>query len=100
MLFSMTLWRHRRDARAVHEDDLPGAGLFLQEGRFQPFLVQGARGIGDAAFIDVSYPSRVAADMNVRFSHVPFVALARCMLALDEGHDGVSVNKEIGRAHV
>ena len=71
----MILWRHRRDARAVHEDDLPGAGLFFQEGRFQPFLVQGAGGIGDAAFIDVSYPRGVAADMNVRFE-----AAARALL--------------------
>jgi hypothetical protein len=41
------------DAGAVHEDDLPGASLFLQEGRFQPVLVHGAGSVRDAAFIDV-----------------------------------------------
>jgi len=78
-------------ARAVHEDELPGPCLFLEEGRFQPVLARGARGVGDAAFIDIGDPSGVAADVDVRFGHVPFIALARGMLCLDEGHDGVSV---------
>jgi hypothetical protein len=83
--------RRRGYAGAVHEDDLPGAGLFLEEGRFQPVLVHGAGSVGDAAFIDVGDPSGVAVDVDVRFGHVPFIALARGMLALDESHDGVSV---------
>ena len=83
--------RRRGDAGAVHEDDLPGAGLFLQEGRFQPVLVHGAGSVGDAASIDVGDPSGVAVDVDVRFGHVPFIALARGMLGLDESHDGISV---------
>jgi hypothetical protein len=81
----------RRYAGAVHKDDLSGAGLLPQEGRFQPVLVHGAGGVGDAAFIDLGDPRGVAADMHVQFSHVPFVALARCMQALDVSHDGVSI---------
>jgi hypothetical protein len=88
---SLVLLRRYGDAGAVHEDDLPDAGLFLQEGRFQPVLVHGAGSVGDAAFIDVGDPSGVAVDVNLRFGHVPFIALARGMLCLDEGHDGVSV---------
>ena len=64
---------------------------FLQEGRFQPLLVRCAGGIGDAAFIDVGNPSGVAADVDVRFRHVPFIMLARGMLGFDEGHDRVHV---------
>src|SRR5258708_11302601 len=79
------------DAGAVHEDDLPDACLFLQEGRFQPFLARGAGGVGDTAFIAVADPSYVAGALAVPFGYVPFIALARSMLGLDEGHDGVSV---------
>jgi peptide deformylase len=48
-------------------------------------------GVGDAAFIDVCNPSDFAADVDVRFGHVPFKALVRGMLGLDEDHDGFSV---------
>ncbi|MEA2542307.1 MAG: hypothetical protein QOH35_3673, partial [Acidobacteriaceae bacterium] len=34
----MVLLSRHGDAGAVHEDDLPGACLFLEEGRFQPSL--------------------------------------------------------------
>jgi hypothetical protein len=47
--------------------------------------------VSDAALIDVGNPCRVAADVDVGFRHVPFVTLAREVLGLDEGHDGVSV---------
>jgi hypothetical protein len=60
----------------VHEDDLPGAGLFLQKGRFQPVLVHGARSVGDAAFVNVGDPSCIAADVDVGFGHVFVGALA------------------------
>jgi hypothetical protein len=53
----IVLSRRRRRARAVHEEDLPEASLFLQDSRFQPLLVHGARGVRDAALIDVSDPS-------------------------------------------
>lgn len=80
-----------RDTGAVHEYDLPDARLFFQEGRFQPFLISGAGGVGDAAFIDVGNPSGVAADVDVGFGYVPLEALTRCMLSLDEGYDAVAV---------
>ena len=80
MSFVLVLLRRHRDAGAVHEDDLPGACLFLQEGRFQPVLVHSAGSVGDAAFIDVGDPSGVAADVDVRFGYVPFIALACGML--------------------
>jgi hypothetical protein len=79
MSFPLLPLRRYGDAGAVHEDDLPGPCLFLQEGRFQPVLVQGAGGVGDAAFIDVGDPSGIASDVDVRFGHVPFIALARGM---------------------
>jgi len=91
MSFAVVLLSRHRDAGAVHEDDLPGASLFLQEGRFQPVLVHSAGSVGDAAFIDVGDPSCVAADVDVWFGYVPFIALARGMLGLDDSHDGVSV---------
>jgi hypothetical protein len=77
MLFPGTLERHCSDARAVHEDDLPNACLFLEKGRFEPFLTQGAGGVGDAALIDVCNLSGFAADVDVGFSHVPLEAFAR-----------------------
>jgi hypothetical protein len=91
MSFAMVLSRRHGDTSAVHEDDLPGACLFLEESRLQPLLVYRAGGICDPALVDVGDPSGVAADVNVGFGHVPFVALAREVLGLDEGHDGVSV---------
>ena len=78
--FALGLWRRRRNAGAVHEHDLPGAFLFLQEGRFQPLLGHGSRGIADAAFIDVGDLSSIAGGMDIRLAHVPFVALASGML--------------------
>ena len=87
MSFAMVLLRRHRDAGAVHEDDLPVARLFLQEGRFQPFLADGSGGVRDTAFIDVGDSSGVAGDVYIGFSHVPLVTLARNMLGLDEGHD-------------
>jgi hypothetical protein len=76
MSFAMVLWRRHGDASAVHEDDLPGTGLFLQKGRFQPVLVHGAGCVGDAAFIDVGDPSSIATDVDVGFGHVLVGALA------------------------
>jgi len=84
----------------VHEDDLPDACLLLQEGLFQPFLVRGAGGVGDTAFIDLGDPSGAAADVEVRFCHFPFIALARNMLGLDDGHDGVSVESDASVEYV
>jgi len=89
MSFPVTLWRRHRNARAVHEDDLPDASLFLEKGRFEPFLAHGARGIRDAALIDVCNPSGIAADVDVGFRHVPLVAFTRRMLGFDHGHDGI-----------
>src|ERR1700737_446665 len=91
MSLAMVLLRRHGDAGTVHEDDLPGACLFLEKSRLQPLLVYGAGGICEAALIDVGNPSGVAADVNVGFGHVPFVTLACEMLGLDEGHDGVTV---------
>ena len=94
MLFPVTLWRHCRDSRAVHEDDLPNACLFLEKDRFKPFLAQGAGGVGDAALIDVCNPSDIADDVDVRFSHVSLEAFARCMQTFDHGHDGIPVESD------
>jgi hypothetical protein len=47
------LFRLRGDTGAVHEDDFPGACLFFQERRFQPFLVDCAGGAGGTAFIGI-----------------------------------------------
>ena len=91
MSFGMFLLNRHGDAGAVHEDDLPGACLFLEKGRFQPGLIRGAGRVSDAALIDVSNPCCLAADVHVGFGHFPFVALARDVLCLDESHDGVSV---------
>jgi hypothetical protein len=76
VLFALVLLSGHRDAGAVHEDDLPGPCLFLQEGRFQPVLVHGARGVGDAGFIDVGDPRGVATDADVGLGHVLVVPLA------------------------
>jgi hypothetical protein len=57
----MVLLRLSGDTGAVHEGDLPGACLFFQERRFQPFPVDGAGGVGYAAFIGVGNPSGVTA---------------------------------------
>src|SRR5260370_21019284 len=89
MSFPVTLWRRHRNARAVHENDLPDASLFLEKGRFEPFLAHGARGIRDAALIDVCNPSGIAADVDVGFRHVPLVSFTRRMLCFDHGHDGI-----------
>ena len=79
------------DTGAVHEHDLPDASLFLQESRFQPFLVHGTGRVGDAAFIGIRNPSGVTVDANIRFGHVPFITFTRGMLGLDEDHHGASV---------
>lgn len=97
---AVVLLKQHGDAGAVHEDDLPDACPFLQEGRFQPFLIHGAGGVCDTAFVDVGDPRGVAADVDVRFGHVPFVALARGMLGLDEGHDGFSIESGTSIEHV
>src|SRR5467141_3442140 len=91
MSFPVTLWRRHRNARAVHEEDLPDASLFLEKGRFEPFLAHGARGVRDAALIDVCNPSGIAADVDVGFRHVPLVAFTCRMLGFDHGHDGIPV---------
>src|SRR5580658_372307 len=100
MSFALVLLSRYRDAGAMHEDDLPGACLFLQEGGFQPILVHGTGSVGDAAFIDVGDPSAIAADVDVGFGHVPFIMLARGMLCLDESHDGVSVESRAAIEYV
>jgi len=84
-------FRRRRDAGAVHKDDLPVACLFFQKGRFQPILLRATRSVRDATFIDICDPGGVAADVHVGLGHIPLVMLARSMLSLDEGHDGVAV---------
>ena len=89
--FAMVLLKLHGNAGAVHEDDLPVAYPFFEEGRFQPILLRGTGGVGNATFVDVSNPSGVAANVDVGFGHVPLVALARSMLGLDEGHNAVSV---------
>src|ERR1700722_5277126 len=91
MSFGVALLSCHGDASAVHEDDFPGLPLLLEEGRFQPILVYGTGGVCDAALIDVSNPRQLADDVDVGFSHVPFVTLASEVLGFDEGHDGVSV---------
>src|SRR5260370_16299231 len=91
MSFAMVLLWHHGDAGAVHKGDLPGACLFPEKSRFQPSLVHGAGSVCDASFIDVGNPSSVAADVDIGFGDVPLVTLARNMLGLDEGHDGVSI---------
>src|SRR5260370_10502466 len=91
MSFVMVVFRCHGDAGAVHKDDLPGACLFFQEGRFQPFLVGGAGRVSDAAFIGIRDPSGVTANVNVRFGHVPFITFACGVLGFDENHDGVAV---------
>ena len=87
----MVLLKHHGNSGAVHEDNLPVACSFFEEGRFQPILLRGTGGVGDAAFIEVGNPSGVAANVDIGFGHVPLVALARSMLGLDEGHNAVSV---------
>jgi len=94
MSFPLTFWRPRRNARAVHEDDLPDASLFLEKSRFEPFLVHGARGVRDAASINICNPSGIAADVDVGFRHVPLVAFARRMLGFDQGHDGIPAESD------
>ncbi len=96
----MVLLRRSGDAGAVHEDDFPDAPLFLEEGGFQPLLVCRAGGVGDAPFIDVCDPRRVTADADVRFSHVPFIAFARCMLGLDKGDEVFSVESDASVEYV
>src|ERR1700688_1974481 len=88
--FAMLLSCHG-DASAVHEDDLPDTCLLSEEGRCQPILVHGAGSVTDAALIDVCNPCRLAADVDVGFSYVPLVTLARAVLSLDKRHDRVSV---------
>ena len=68
--FTVAPFYRYRDTGAVHEYDLPDACLFFQEGRFQPFLINGAGGVDDAAFIDADNPSGVAADVDVGFGYV------------------------------
>src|SRR5258708_33641583 len=58
------------------------------------FLAHGARGVGDAALIDVCNPSGIAAHVDVGFSHVPLVAFARCMQSFDHAHDGIPVESD------
>jgi hypothetical protein len=94
MLFPVTLWWRHREVRAVREDDLPDATCFLEKSRFEPFLAHGARGVRDAALIDVCNPSDIAADVDVGFRHVPLVAFACCMQSFDHGHDGIPVESD------
>jgi hypothetical protein len=61
----MVLLKHHGNAGAKHEDDLPVACPFFEEGRFEPILLRGTGGVGDATFVDVSNPSAVAADVDV-----------------------------------
>lgn len=79
--FAMVLLKHHGNAGAVHEDDLPVACPFFEEGRFQPILLRGTGGVGNVTFVDVGNPSGVAANVDVGFGHVPLVALARSMLS-------------------
>jgi hypothetical protein len=65
MSFAMVPLGRHGDASAVHEDDLPSACLSLEESRFQRFLVHGAGGICNAAFIDIGNPSGFTADVYV-----------------------------------
>jgi hypothetical protein len=74
--------------------------IFQTPSRFSRKADSNPGGMGDAAFIDVGDPSGVAADMDIRFGHVPFIALARGMLGLNEGHDGVSVESGASVASV
>ena len=78
MIFSS----HRGDTSAVHENDLPDASVLLQESRFQPILACRAGAVSNAPFVDVGDPSRVPADVNVWFRHIPFITLPRGMLFL------------------
>jgi len=75
----------------VHKDNLPSAGLFLEEGRFQPLPIDRSRRIGDAAAIHVGDPCGVAVNVDIWFGYIPFIALPRSMLSLDQGHDGIAV---------
>jgi hypothetical protein len=61
---------------------------------FEPFLAQGAGGVGDAALIDVCNPSGIADDVDVGFSHVLLEAFASCMLSFHHGHDGIPVESD------
>ena len=88
--FTVVRFYRHRNTGAVHEYDLPGACLFFQEGRFQPFLISGPGGVSDTAAIDVGNPSGVAADVDVGFGYVPLEAFTCCMLSLDEGQDAIS----------
>jgi len=65
--------------------------IFQTPSRFSRGRPSGFGGIADAALIDVGDPSSIAADMDIRLGHVPFVALAPGMLCLNKGHEGVSV---------
>jgi len=96
----MGLLRLRGDTGAVHEEDLPLACLFLQEGRFQPVLLDGAGSVGNAAFIGIRDPSGVTANADLRFSHVPFIAPACSVLGFDETHDGVTVESRASIKYV
>jgi hypothetical protein len=51
----------------------------------------GSGGIADAALIDVGDPGSIAADMDIRLGHVPFVAFASGVLCFNKGHDGVCI---------
>ena len=84
----------------MQEGDLPGASLFHEEGRLQPFQFLSTGSIGDAAFIDVSNPRGVSGDVNVGRGHVPVVLPSRGMVGLDERHDGVSVEPGSSVVHV
>src|SRR5258707_2043590 len=86
MSFPVTLWRRHRNGRAMHEDDLPDASLFLEKGRFEPFLAHGARGIRDAALIDGCNPSVLPAHVDDGFRHRPLLAFTRGMLGSYRGH--------------
>src|SRR5260370_41243483 len=91
MSFAMVLLRCHGGAGAVHEDDLPGACLFLEESRLQPLLVYRAGGICDPAFVNVGNPGGSAADVDVGSGYVPFVTLTLAALGLAEGPVGVSL---------
>src|SRR5258707_9348777 len=89
MSFPVTLGGRKRTALGVKKCDLPDASLFLEKGSFEPFLAHGARGVRDAALIDVCNPRGIAADVDVGFRPVPLVAFTRRMLGFDHGHDGI-----------
>jgi hypothetical protein len=52
--------------------------VVARAGTFQPFLIGGAGGAGDAAFIGVGNTSGVSADVDVGIGYFRLEALTRC----------------------